>query len=91
LTRTPPTRTACAVTVAAGLLLSPAAFATDLGFTLFNPAASNQSRLTLQASGSFAGAVLTAAPQLAPGGLNGSGSASTLYNDTGNGSLLPPT
>lgn len=88
MTRTPPTRIACAATVVAGLLLSPAAFATDLGFTLFNPAASNQSRLTLQASGSFAGAALTAAPQLAPGGLNGSGSASTLYNDTGNGSRL---
>lgn len=83
-----PTRSARAAILVANLLASTAAFSTGLDFTLLNATATSQSRLNLQATGSFAGAALTAAPQFAPGGFNGSGSASTLYNDTGNGSRL---
>ena len=83
-----PTRSARTGVLLAGLLANTAAFATALDFTLFNATAASQSRLNLQATGSFAGAPLTAAPQLVPGGFNGSGSASTLYNDTGSGSRL---
>ncbi len=74
--------------LAAGLLASTVAVATPLQFTLFNASSASQSRLNLEASAQFAGAALTATPQLAPGGLNGLGSLSTLYNDTGNGSRL---
>ncbi len=56
--------------------------ATPLNFTLFNPSGSLQSRLDLTATGTLSGAPLTSGPQLAPGGLNGPGSESTLYNDT---------
>jgi hypothetical protein len=72
------------------LLLSAASIAnaTPLTFTVFNPSGSNQSRLDLVASANLAGGQLTSNPQLAAGGLNGLGSMSTLYNDTGNGSTL---
>lgn len=62
--------------------------ATPLDFTLFNVNSSNQSRLDLVATAELAGGQLTSNPQFAPGGLNGLGSQSTLYNDTGNGSKL---
>lgn len=82
--------TAAATATAAALFLAatPAAHATPLDFTLFNVSGGTQSRLALSASAQFAGAALTAAPQAAPGGLNGLGSLTTLYNDTGNGSRL---
>jgi hypothetical protein len=62
--------------------------ATPLNFTLFNVNSSNQSRLDLVATAALAGGELTSNPQVAPGGFNGLGSQSTLYNDTGNGSML---
>jgi hypothetical protein len=64
------------------------ASATPLNFTVFNPSGSNQSRLNLVATANLAGGQLTSNPQFAPGGLNGLGSMSTLYNDTGNGSVM---
>jgi len=75
--------------LAASLFLAAGtASATPLDFTLFNPSGSNQSRLDLVATANLAGGQLTASPTVAPGGLNGLGSQSTLYNDTGNGSKL---
>ncbi len=67
---------------------SGVANATLLDFTLFNVNSSNQSRLDLVATAELAGGQLTSSPQIAPGGFNGLGSQSTLYNDTGNGSKL---
>ena len=62
--------------------------ATPLDFTLANINASTQSRLNLAATAQLAGAALVSGPQVAPGGTNGLGSLSTLYNDIGNGSRL---
>ncbi len=56
--------------------------ATPLSFTLFNVSSSNQSRLEMVATAQLSGSDLTSVPQYAPGGLNGAGSLSTLYNDT---------
>lgn len=71
-------------TLALGLamLVAETAAAAPLTFTLFNPTSSNQSRLNMVASAKLSGGELTSAPQHAPGGLNGQGSLSTLYNDT---------
>lgn len=80
-----PARTlAVRLALALGLMLVAAesATATPLTFTLFNPASNNQSRLDLVASAKLAGGELTSSAQLAPGGLNGQGSLTTLYNDT---------
>lgn len=57
-------------------------FATPLSLTLFNLSSSNQSRLEMVATAQLSGSDLTSVPQYAPGGLNGAGSLSTLYNDT---------
>lgn len=89
----PAPRTAAAVRLAPVLLATalawlPAAQATPLDFSLINVNSSLQSRLELTATASLAGGQLTTTPQFAPGGLNGAGSQSTLYNDTGNGSRL---
>jgi hypothetical protein len=75
--------TLLAATLAASVLwiAAPRASATNLNFTLIN-AGSNQSRLDLTATAELAGGQLTSDPQFAPGGLNGQGSMSTLYNDT---------
>lgn len=71
------------------LLVAGSAHATPLDFTLFNPSSSNQSRLNLLATAQLAGGQLTSSAQFpANVGLNGAGSESTLYNDTGNGSKL---
>lgn len=56
--------------------------ATPLSFALFNVSSSNQSRLEMVATAQLSGSDLTSVPQYAPGGLNGAGSLSTLYNDT---------
>jgi hypothetical protein len=74
--------------LAATLAWLPAAQATPLDFSLINVNTSLQSRLELTATANLAGGQLTSTPQFAPGGLNGAGSQSTLYNNTGNGSLL---
>jgi hypothetical protein len=81
-------RIAAAMVLAGGGALM-AAQATPLEFTLVNPSTTLQSRLELTATANLAGGQLTSAPQFAPGGLNGAGSQSTLYNATGgNGSRL---
>ena len=61
---------------------APCSCAAPLNFALFNVSGSNQSRLEMVASAQLSDGELTSAPQLAPGGLNGAGSLSTLYNDT---------
>lgn len=77
------------LTLAAALASPLAAQATPLDFGLVNVSSSQQSRLQLAVTASLAGAQLTSAPQFVPGGLNGPGSLSTLYNATsGNGSRL---
>ena len=62
--------------------------ATPLNFTLFNVNSSNESRLDLLATADLAGGQLTSSAQFDPSFLNGDGSMSTLYNNTGNGSQL---
>ncbi len=57
--------------------------ATPLDFTVINVSSGNQSRINIAATADLAGTMLTGNPQFAPGGLNGDGSASTLYNQTG--------
>jgi opacity protein-like surface antigen len=74
--------------LAAACVAGPAAHATPLDFSLINVSTSLQSRVELNATANLAGVPLVAAPQFAPGGLNGAGSQSTLYNNTGNGSQL---
>ena len=77
------------LTLAAALASPVVAQATPLDFGLVNVSSSQQSRLQLAVTASLAGAQLTSAPQFVPGGLNGPGSLSTLYNATsGNGSRL---
>jgi len=77
------------LTLAAALASPLVAQATPLDFGLVNVSSSQQSRLQLAVTASLAGAQLTSAPQFVPGGLNGPGSLSTLYNATsGNGSRL---
>jgi hypothetical protein len=77
------------LTLAAALASPLAAQATPLDFGLVNVSSSQQSRLQLAVTASLAGAPLTSAPQFVPGGLNGVGSLSALYNATsGNGSRL---
>jgi hypothetical protein len=77
-----------AAVLALSLSAAGIANATPLNFTVFNPSSSNQSRLDLVAKANLAGGQLTSNPQVAAGGLNGLGSMSTLYNDTGNGSVI---
>lgn len=76
-------------TAAAAVAWLPLAQATPLDFSLINVNTSQQSRLELTATANLAGGQLTSTPQFAPGGLNGAGSQSTLFNAvSGNGSRL---
>jgi len=87
-TRSATSRLRHTLAAAALLACNAAAVATPLDFTLLNVNAGLQSRLALTATATLAGTPLVANPQFAPGGVNGAGSQSTLYNDTGNGSRL---
>lgn len=80
---------AAALAVTTVVAAGSTATATPLTFTLINVNSSNQSRLDLDAAAQLAGGQLTSTAQFPAGtGLNGQGSLSTLYNDTGNGSQL---
>lgn len=71
----------CAIAMSFACVAS-VSLATPLTFTLFNVSSGNQSRLDMVATAQLSGSDLTSVPQFAPGGLNGAGSLSTLYNDT---------
>jgi hypothetical protein len=62
--------------------VSNRAFALPVTFTDFNVNSSTQSRINIAATATLNGTNLTEAPQFAPGGLNGNGSESALYNQT---------
>jgi hypothetical protein len=56
--------------------------ALPLSFTNINVSGSNQSKIDIAATAQISGTTLTEGPQFAPGGLNGNGSETTLYNQT---------
>jgi hypothetical protein len=80
---------AAAAATALALLQAPQpAVATPLDFTLVNVTGGTASRIAVASTAVVGGVPIAAVPQVAPGGINGAGSLSTLWNDTGNGSRL---
>ncbi len=77
--------TLCAL-AAVGLTAVTPALATPLTFNNINVSSGNQSRIDIDPGGTIAtiaGNPVNGSPQFTSGGLNGDGSASTLYNQTG--------
>ena len=74
----------CAALIAAVAISSAAhqARALPVTFTNINVSGSNASRINIMGAAQLSGSTLTEGPQFAPGGLNGNGSESTLYNQT---------
>jgi hypothetical protein len=78
-------RTQLVAALAAAAVLSAVAHsaqATPVTFPLVNVSGSNQSRIAIAATAALSGVPLISAPQFAPGGLNGNGSESSLFNQT---------